>query len=60
MRRVVHFSTTDVYGHPGRPEVDETYVSTGFSNWYAQTKLAAGGEGEVLPLEIIAETKYRA
>jgi hypothetical protein len=28
-----------------------------FSRYTAQTKLAAGGEVEVLPLEIIAETK---
>src|ERR1700730_8811282 len=29
-----------------------------FSRYTEQTKLAAGGEVEVLPLEIIAETKY--
>ena len=49
VRRFVHFSTTDVYGHPGTGTVDESYASRGFSNWYAQTKLAA--EGEVRRLE---------
>jgi ornithine--oxo-acid transaminase len=39
--RFVHFSTTDVYGYPGGVEIDENYAGTGFSNWYAQTKLAA-------------------
>jgi nucleoside-diphosphate-sugar epimerase len=40
VRRLVHFSTTDVYGHPAEA-VDEKYTPTGFSNWYAQTKLEA-------------------
>jgi hypothetical protein len=31
-----------------------------FTRYTEQTKLAAGGEVEVLPLEIIAETGYRA
>ena len=44
VRRLVHLSTTDVYGHPRRPGVDETYVATSFSNWYAQTKLEAERE----------------
>jgi nucleoside-diphosphate-sugar epimerase len=39
--RFVHFSTTDVYGHPGGRAIDETYVPTRFCNWYAQTKLDA-------------------
>ncbi len=39
--RFVHFSTTDVYGYPGGVEIDESYAGTGFSNWYAQTKIAA-------------------
>ena len=43
VRRFVHLSTTDVYGHPGRA-VDETYAATRFSNWYAQTKLDAEAE----------------
>ena len=42
--RVVHFSTTDVYGHPGGGIVEESYVPTRFSNWYSQTKLAAESE----------------
>jgi len=41
VRRVVHFSTTDVYGHPDRRAVVETYTATRFRNWYAQTKLDA-------------------
>ncbi len=39
--RFLHFSTTDVYGHPDRRAVDETYTPTRFRNWYAQTKLDA-------------------
>jgi hypothetical protein len=31
-----------------------------FRRYTEKTKLVAGGEVEVLPLEIIAETKYRA
>lgn len=42
--RCVHVSTTDVYGHPGRPGIDENYVWTGFSNWYSETKRAAEAE----------------
>ncbi len=44
VRRVVHFSSTDVYGYPGGLEIDETYTATGFRNWYAHTKLAAESE----------------
>jgi nucleoside-diphosphate-sugar epimerase len=44
VQRFVHFSTTDVYGYPGRAAIDETHVSTRFRNWYAQTKLAAEAE----------------
>jgi nucleoside-diphosphate-sugar epimerase len=44
VRRLVHLSTTDVYGHPERPGIDETYTATSFSNWYAQTKLEAERE----------------
>jgi oxidoreductase len=42
--RFVHFSTTDVYGHPDRPEIDETHVPDRFSNWYSETKRAAEAE----------------
>jgi nucleoside-diphosphate-sugar epimerase len=44
VKRFVHFSTTDVYGHPGGPGIDESHVPTGFSNWYAETKRAAEAE----------------
>ncbi len=45
VRRLIHFSTTDVYGYPdGGAKVEETYVSTRFRNWYAQTKLDAESE----------------
>ena len=44
VQRVIHFSTTDVYGYPGRVATDETQVATRFRNWYAQTKLAAEAE----------------
>ncbi len=41
VRRIVHFSSTDVYGHPGHREVDESYPPSRFSNWYSRTKLEA-------------------
>jgi len=41
VRRFVHISTTDVYGHPARAAVAESSVPGGFSNWYSQTKLEA-------------------
>ncbi len=44
VQRVIHFSTTDVYGYPGSAAIDETYVPTRFRNWYAQTKRAAEAE----------------
>lgn len=44
VERFVHLSSTDVYGHPGVPAVEETRPPTGFANWYAQTKLAAEAE----------------
>jgi oxidoreductase len=44
VERFVHVSTTDVYGHPGHPWVEETHVQAGFSNWYAETKRAAEAE----------------
>jgi polyketide synthase len=36
--RIVHLSSTDVYGHPGLPSVDEAHVGGRFRNWYAQSK----------------------
>jgi nucleoside-diphosphate-sugar epimerase len=44
VRRLVHLSTTDVYGHPGGPPVQESRLGGRFANWYAQTKLEAEGE----------------
>jgi nucleoside-diphosphate-sugar epimerase len=45
VRRFVHLSTTDVYGHPGGTP-DERARPAAFANWYARTKLEA--EREVL------------
>jgi nucleoside-diphosphate-sugar epimerase len=44
VQRVIHISSTDVYGHPARPALAEDYVATAFANWYAQTKLGAEAE----------------
>ncbi len=44
VRRFVHFSTTDVYGHPGGAAIDESCAATRFRNWYAQTKREAEAE----------------
>jgi nucleoside-diphosphate-sugar epimerase len=44
VERFVHFSTTDVYGHPGGADIDEAYTAKRFRNWYAQTKLEAEAE----------------
>jgi len=44
VERFVHFSTTDVYGYPDARATDESYLSTRFRNWYAQTKLLAEAE----------------
>jgi ornithine--oxo-acid transaminase len=45
VQRFIHFSTTDVYGHPGGTPVGESYACVRFANWYAETKLH--GEAEV-------------
>jgi nucleoside-diphosphate-sugar epimerase len=42
--RVVHLSTTDVYGHPGAAGIDESHTAARFSNWYSETKRAAEAE----------------
>jgi nucleoside-diphosphate-sugar epimerase len=42
--RVVHISTTDVYGHPGSGPLDESRAPGPFANWYSQTKLEAEAE----------------
>ncbi|MHB1538072.1 MAG: NAD-dependent epimerase/dehydratase family protein [Solirubrobacteraceae bacterium] len=44
VERFVQISSTDVYGHPGRPQLCETYVAPRFANWYAETKLLAERE----------------
>jgi nucleoside-diphosphate-sugar epimerase len=44
VERLVHLSTTDVYGYPGTPAVAETHVAERFTNWYAQTKALAESE----------------
>lgn len=44
VERLVHISTTDVYGHPGGAGIEETHTAGRFSNWYAQTKLEAEAE----------------
>ncbi len=41
VERFIHFSTTDVYGHPVGPAIEESFTSKRFSNWYAQSKLDA-------------------
>jgi nucleoside-diphosphate-sugar epimerase len=44
VRRLIHFSTTDVYGYPGGVAIDEAHATTRFRNWYAQTKREAEAE----------------
>jgi nucleoside-diphosphate-sugar epimerase len=44
VKRFVHFSTTDVYGHPNAGAVEESHEATRFCNWYAQSKLEAERE----------------
>jgi nucleoside-diphosphate-sugar epimerase len=44
VKRFVHISSTDVYGYPDTPAIDEDYTATRFRNWYAQTKLLAESE----------------
>lgn len=41
VERFIHFSTTDVYGHPDGAAIEESYTSNRFSNWYSQSKLEA-------------------
>jgi acetylornithine/succinyldiaminopimelate/putrescine aminotransferase/nucleoside-diphosphate-sugar epimerase len=41
VERVIHFSSTDVYGHPGERAISEAHPPARFSNWYSQTKLQA-------------------
>lgn len=44
VERFLHFSTTDVYGYPGRRGTDETHARGAFANWYAEAKRAAEAE----------------
>jgi nucleoside-diphosphate-sugar epimerase len=44
VQRVIHLSTTDVYGYPGGAAIGEDYAAVRFRNWYAQTKLDAEAE----------------
>jgi oxidoreductase len=44
VKRFIHISTTDVYGYPDGAKIDETYTTTRFRNWYAQTKREAEAE----------------
>jgi nucleoside-diphosphate-sugar epimerase len=44
VRRLIHFSTTDVYGYPGAAAIEEAHATTRFRNWYAQTKRDAEAE----------------
>jgi nucleoside-diphosphate-sugar epimerase len=49
--RVVHISTTDVYGYPGTPKVDEQQIQSGFANWYSETKREAEREARRIERE---------
>jgi nucleoside-diphosphate-sugar epimerase len=44
VERFIHFSTTDVYGHPATASVKEDHRADRFRNWYAETKLKAEAE----------------
>jgi nucleoside-diphosphate-sugar epimerase len=44
VERVVHISTTDVYGHPGTRVLSERQTPGNFANWYAQSKREAEAE----------------
>jgi nucleoside-diphosphate-sugar epimerase len=54
VRHFVHLSSTDIYGHPGTADVEETFAPARFANWYSRSKLeaerlvlAAGDAGEL-------------
>lgn len=55
VRRFIHLSTTDVYGYPDAPATDESYVSTRFRNWYAQSKRDAEAEVRRVEREHVLE-----
>ncbi|HEV2981942.1 MAG TPA: aminotransferase class III-fold pyridoxal phosphate-dependent enzyme [Solirubrobacteraceae bacterium] len=53
VRRFIHFSTTDVYGHPNGGAIEESYANGRFLNWYAHTKMSA--EREVRRVEDVSD-----
>ncbi len=57
VQRLVHFSTTDVYGHPGAAGVEESQMGERFANWYSQTKREAEAVARQVqsehPLEVV-------
>ena len=58
VERLVHLSTTDVYGHPGGAPADESSPWRGFANWYSQSKREAelelrGAAGERMEWTIL-------
>lgn len=44
VERLVHVSSTDVYGYRGGETIDESYAGSRFSNWYAESKRRAESE----------------
>jgi nucleoside-diphosphate-sugar epimerase len=42
--RLIHFSSTDVYGYPAGAGIEESYAARRARNWYARTKLDAERE----------------
>lgn len=42
--RLVHLSSTDIYGYPGGRQIEESFAPRSFQNWYAQSKLLAEAE----------------
>jgi ornithine--oxo-acid transaminase len=44
VQRLVHLSSTDVYGHPGRGPIDESFRGGPWPNRYGESKLASESE----------------
>jgi nucleoside-diphosphate-sugar epimerase len=60
VQRFIHFSTTDIYGHPEDTQIDEAYTAARFRNWYAQTKLDAEAEvRSAAQTSVLAQTHKR-